>query len=450
MLFALVLIVGCDAAACSLRAQESAGEPRISVTYDSAGMLEVLAGFAEFSGISIVTGEGVADEVVRGIAIREEPWDVALDAILRSRNLGWRRVEGGILLVDRPAELRSRDSLRTETRVLRINYAAADSVAPVLRELASPYGRVLPYRAANALVVTDAPEVVSRMDSLVRLLDRPTPQVSIEAKIVFLDRTHVRGLGIGYDLRDHDGSASALSEELAEERGRGDGESGEPPAVADGPPRVDLSGDALSALANAAGRIPGATLQILAATAFGDFSLFAFLDALETRQLTRVHAAPTIRVLDDERARIQVGDDVPVRVLERSAGVEGARATVRFEPTGIILEVSPHVTNDHRVLLDIRAERSGVTLDQPDVGFTVNRQIGETRVLVEDGETAVIGGLTRSEATESMRGIPGLMSLPLVGDLFRTRQSREVTEDLIILVTPHVTGAPEPAGTPAS
>ncbi len=413
-----------SASAAPARGLRAAGQPRISVTYDSAPMLEVLAGFAEFARMSIVPGSGVTEKTVRGVEIVDRPWDVALDAILRAQGLGWRRLEGDILLVDDLAALQARDTLRTETRVLRIDYAGADSVARVLEQLASERGEVVPYRGTNSIIVTDVPPVVARMDSLVRVLDRRTPQVSIEARIVFVDRTDVQSLGIGYSLRDHDGPASAVSDELAEGRD---------------PPRVDLTGDALSTLANAAGRLPSATLQILAATAFGDFSLFAFLDALATRELTDVQAAPTIQVVDNERARIQVGDDVPIRVLERSAQAEQAQATVRFEPTGVILEVTPQVTNGNQVLLDIRAERSGVSLGQPDVGFTVNRQIGETRVLVDNGETAVIGGLTRSELTESTTGIPGLMSLPIVGGLFRTRQRREFKEDLIILVTPHVT-----------
>ena len=426
-------------------ALELRGQPRLSVTYDSAGMLEVLAGFAAFADLSIVPGPGVAGKTVRGVEIHDEPWDVALDAILRSQGLGWQRVEGGILLVDDLSELRGRDTLRTETRILRINYAGADSVAGVLRELASDRGQVVPYRRTNSIVVTDAPRVVSRMDSLVQTLDRRTPQVSIEAKIVFVDRTSVQGLGIGYRLRDADGSAAAISGEIGEgQDGASDG------SVGGDTPTVDLTGDALSSLANAAGRLPGATLQILAATAFGDFSLFAFLDALAARELTDVEAAPTIRVLDNEKARIQVGDDVPVRVLERGAQAERARATVRFERTGVILEVTPHVTNNRQVLLDIRAERSGVSLGQPDVGFTINRQIGETRVLVDDGETAVIGGLTRKELTESVSGVPGLMNLPLVGSLFRTRRRQELKEDLIILVTPHVSAPDEAAPTRSS
>jgi type IV pilus assembly protein PilQ len=133
-----------------------------------------------------------------------------------------------------------------------------------------------------------------------------------------------------------------------------------------------------------------------------------------------------------------VGERTPVRVLEQGAQVEAARISVQFEDTGIILEVTPHVTNNNQVLLDLSAQRSGVQLESTDVGFIIKRQIAETRLLVDDGETAVIGGLVLSEVTRSETGIPGLMDIPLIGALFRTTREREIKVDLIILVTPHI------------
>ena len=408
-------------------AQQSA-QPEISVRYDSAGMLEVISGFAEFAGVSIVPGEGVAGKTVRGVDIQDQPWDVALDAILSSQGLGWRRTESGIILVDELANLRTRDTLQTETRVFRINYAGADSVAQTLRQLASGKGQVVAYQGTNSVIVTDVPSVVTRMDSLINVLDRRTPQVAIEAKLVFVDRTKVNELGIGYSLRDSE-SATAITNALSEADQQQQG--GNIATVTPG-------GEAVSALANADGRLPAAALSILAHTAFAGFDLFGFIDALGEQQLTDVQAAPTIQVVDNQPARIQVGEDVPIRVLEQGAQVQQAQVTVQFEQTGVILEVTPHVTNNNQVLLEVRAERSGVNLGQSDVGFTIDRQIGETQVLVDNGETAVIGGLTRSEVSRSVSGIPGLMDIPVLGALFRTQREQEFKEDLIILVTPHV------------
>lgn len=404
---------------------------RITVAYDSAMMLDVLAGFAEFAGVSIVPSAAVAGVVVRGIDIRDQQWDVALDAILASQGLGWHMQSEGILIVDMLEGLLARDTLRTETRVFRINYASADSVAVTLMAaLATPgRGQVVAYQGTNSVIVTDAPSVVARMDTLIQALDRKTQQVSIEAKIIFVDRTDVNSLGIVYDLKDRTGNSInqvfGISDPLN-------------PGTLTNQTLVDLTGESIAALANANDRILAPSLQILASTAFGNFTLIAFLEALEQHQLSDVQAAPSIQVVDNHNARIHVGERTPIRILEQGAAVADARINVQFEETGIILDVTPHITNNGQILLDISAERSGLQTDLSDVGFNFTQQLGRTRLLLDDGETMVIGGLTLSEVDRNESGIPILMNLPLIGGLFRTTKHTETKKDLIILVTPHI------------
>jgi type IV pilus assembly protein PilQ len=412
------------------RASLQEAPARITVAYDSAGMLDVLAAFSEFAGVSIVPSTAVADLTVRGVDIRDQRWDIALDAILASQGLGWRMQSEGILIVDRLEGLRTRDTLQTQTRVFRINYASADSVASTLAQLATPQrGQVVGYQGSNSVIVTDVPSVVARMDTLVQSLDRRTPQVSIEAKIIFVDRTDVNSLGIVYDLKDRTGNS--INDVIAVEDPLNPGE-------VTNETLVDLSGESIAALANANDRILNPSLQILATTAFGSFSLAAFLDALEQHQLSDVQAAPSIQVVDNHSARIQVGERTPIRVLEQGAQAAGATVAVQFEDTGIILEVTPHVTNNNQILLDVSAERSGVQTDLPDVGFNFTQQLGQTRLLLDDGETMVIGGLTLSEVDRNESGIPFLMDIPVLGALFRTTNNIERKQDLIILVTPHI------------
>ena len=423
---------------------------RISVVYDSASMLDVLAGFSEFANISVVPNGEVASVVVRGIDIRDQPWDVALNAILSAQNLGWHRTASGIIVVDWLENLQARDQLLSETRVIRVNYARADSVAETLRHLATPdRGQVVSFSGSNTVIVTDAPSVVARMDTIIAALDRRLPQVAIEAKIVFVNRTDVQQLGIVYDLKERDGGfvEQGINDLIAVP------DPDSPPQLvdSDGDGTVDqgfvkrtnetlvsLGGTAVAALANANDRPIGPALQILTAVAFGEFSLFSFLEALESHQLSDVQAAPSIRVVDHAHARIQVGERTPIRVLEPGAQTESARVNVDFEDTGIILDVVPHVTNNDQIRLELMAERSGLKLGLSDVGFVFEKQIGETTLLLEDGETAVIGGLTLSEVSRNRSGIPGLMNLPLLGALFRSTKENEVKQDLIILVTPHI------------
>jgi len=264
--------------------------------------------------------------------------------------------------------------------------------------------------------------------------------VAIEAKIVFVDRTNINELGITYDLRDNSGlrvgGESPSSPQGAPDGDDGDGGDG----GGDGPTSVDFDGSTIAAVGNANSNLRNqSALSILAATAFGDFSLFAFLDAVEEHQLSDVQAAPSAQVLDNQTARIQVGERTPIRVLEPSAQVDQAQVNVQFEDTGIILEVTPHVTNNNQILLELMAERSAVnTAVAADLGFIFDKQTAESRLLLNDGETAVIAGLTSSEVTRRRRGIPGLMNIPLLGNLFRTTSEEETKEDLIILVTPHI------------
>ena len=143
-----------------------------------------------------------------------------------------------------------------------------------------------------------------------------------------------------------------------------------------------------------------------------------------------------------ERAKALAEEMTKVMKVVKAAE---ARATVQFENTGIILEVTPHITNNGMVLLDLMAERSALQVGLADVGFTFAKQIGESRLLLADGETAVIGGLTLSEVTRSESGIPGLMNIPILGALFRTTRNNENKKDLIILVTPHIIPSTIPA-----
>ncbi|HZD04450.1 MAG TPA: type II and III secretion system protein, partial [Longimicrobiales bacterium] len=212
-----------------------------------------------------------------------------------------------------------------------------------------------------------------------------------------------------------------------------------------------LGGNSVAALGNANNRVVGPTLTLLSSLLVGRHTLLAFVEALESANLSDIQAVPSLTVADNNTARIQVGEQTPLRVVDASAGGGAAAgggggaalptASVEIQETGIILEATPHVTSTNNILLDLRAERSAPRIAESDVGFIFDTQNAQTRVLLENGETVVIGGLTVTEQSEVRSGIPLLMNLPLVGRLFRVTRESQVQRDLIILVTPHIVGA---------
>jgi type IV pilus assembly protein PilQ len=179
-------------------------------------------------------------------------------------------------------------------------------------------------------------------------------------------------------------------------------------------------------------------------TAIGGFSITSFLNALEQVDLSDVQAEPTISTQDNKQATIRVGEDIPVRVIDANAPTaagQAAKANVQFREVGIKLLVTPHVTNDGQISLDLATERSSLqTLSAADLGFIIAKQETKNQILVSDGETAVIGGLTVTTVEKTRSGIPLLSSLPLIGNLFSFSTTRENRKDLIILVTPRVLG----------
>jgi type IV pilus assembly protein PilQ len=426
--------------------------PRITVQWDNASIEDVVAGFAAFSGRTIILAKGITGNVTA--EIKNQPWDLALNAVLESQGLSVQTLPGGILNVVSKVELARADStVPITTRLVRINYARATSLVPSVQSILTKRGQAVADSTSNSLVIT---EVSSRIDDVVDFvkgLDLRTPQVSIQAKIIFVDRLDVEQLGVKYDL----GSQNQFFNRLIQ---RPDPSSAQPVDTdLDGVPDalvpteffdrnsdiVALGGNSLSAIGNASQEVVNPALELIFSTAIGNFDLTAFVQALQRVELADIQAEPTITTLDNRQAEILVGDRVPIRVIDVSAvstgtgtGAPVPRATVQFQQTGINLRVTPHVTANRQILMEVHAERSSVRPAAVDIGFTFQTQQADNQILVNDGETAVIGGLTVTEVTVTKSGIPFLVDLPILGKLFGFTDQQESRRDLLILITPHI------------
>jgi type IV pilus assembly protein PilQ len=461
--------------------QQSQQAP-ITVTFQDTDIRDVIASFAAFAGRTIVVGKDVAGTVTA--EVKNQPWDVALRAILSGQGLAASEdLISGIITVDSYANILNRQASEPlQTQLISINYARAGALVPTIQSLlqkdcpqvptsgnvvnnARPNcvarGLVAADSTTNTLIITETASRLADVLQYVRNLDVRTPQVGIKAKIIFVNRTNIEDIGLSYDLgtgTDQFFSQLVKRPDPATLKPIDTNGDGVPDALGGGTPfngdRILLGGNALSAIANANARVVNPALSVVFSTALGKFQLTSFLDALQEVRLADLQAEPSIVTLDNRQASIQVGQEIPIRVLDaNTANLSGAatpnaqpRATVQMKQVGIILTVTPHITNNRQILLLLHAENSDAQLASSDVGFIFGKQSGDTQLLVGDGETAVIGGLTVTQTTQSKSGIPLLVDLPIIGRLFGETRTDDEKRDLLILVTPHIIddGAPIP------
>ncbi|MEP6834872.1 MAG: secretin N-terminal domain-containing protein, partial [Gemmatimonas sp.] len=433
-----------------------------------------------------------------------KPWDIALQAILSGQGLAATEDASGILTVDSYRNLASNQSLEPLiTRILDVNYAKASTLQNTVQKLLARdctgmstqatsrelgvnanqsqggqsnngmqgqgcvvRGSVAADSATNKLIITEVPSRLPEIIARLQELDIRTPQVLIKAKIVFVNRTGVTDLGLAYDLgkgteqffqqlvpRTDPSTTHAI-----DTNGDGVPDATGGGTAFEGPARIALGGKALSGIANAGNAIKPNALNLIYSAALGKYQLTTFLNALSTSSLADVQSEPSVTILNNRTATIFVGQEIPIRVIDASAGGSGGggggggggsqsqpnaaaffpRATVTKEEAGIKLTVTPQITNNKMVLLDMIAENSSAELANTDIGVIFNRQKAQSQVLVADGEAAVIGGLTVTEKNKFRSGIPFLMNLPYIGRLFSQNSTTETKRDLLILVTPHI------------
>jgi len=424
-------------------------QPRINITYQDAEIRDVLAAFAAFSGRTIIVGREVQGTVTA--EIRDQPWDVALQSILSAQQLAASEDQYGIITVDSYKNIQAKQASEPLiTQLVSINYASAPSLVATVQSLLArdcggaaagaatpgscqPRGNVVADSGTNSLLITESQSHMNDVINYVRDLDIRTPQVSIKAKIVFINRTVAQQLGLAYDFEEPNQFFNKLVDHV---------NPAQAPSLYD--PNtyvVNLGGDALAGISNASRPFASsAALNLIYSMSLGKFSLTSFLDALSMNNLSDVQAEPSVVTLDNRPAKIQVGQETPIRVIDASSNGTGgtARATVSFKETGIILQVTPHITNNGQVLMQLHAEQSTLSQTGGDLGYFFFKRYADNQLLVNDGETAVIGGLTQTTVTKSRSGIPFLSDLPLIGGLFSQTSNQEDKQDLLILVTPHI------------
>ncbi|MFO0726743.1 MAG: type IV pilus secretin PilQ [Myxococcota bacterium] len=416
---------------------------RISLDLKDAEIQNVLRLLADVSQLNIVAGDDVKGKVT--LKLKNVPWDQALDIILASRSLDKTR-SGNIIRVapidvlEKEAQLRAQREEASQkleplsVRLVPIAYAVAKEIKPQVEALLSSRGKVNIDTRTNVLIVEDVEAVLVKVERLVRKLDTQTPQVLIEARIVQAKTDFTREMGIqwgptfnfGPNFNNDTGLSFPNSIQVggAQLGGTSAAPSG---GLADAPLyAVNFPVSANSGLAFTFGSLNGAAL------------LHLRLTAEEKTGKTKIISAPRIVTIDNKPAKILSGEKIPITVVTANG------PSTRFIDANLEMEVTPHVTTDGSILINIQAKQNQLSdrVDSFGVPGIIVRE-AETEMLVADGDTAVLGGIYKRTAIENKSYTPFFGEIPVLGWLFKSSHREDSRDELLIFISPRLVNRSE-------
>ncbi|MCQ2098062.1 MAG: type IV pilus secretin PilQ [Fibrobacter sp.] len=385
---------------------------------------------AIFRSISVIAGVDIllAPDVKGKTSLRvtKKTWQETMDIICNMNDLTW-VIQDKYVTIQRQATYQAKQKKLADEEAqaeqnaplirknFQVHHAKADELVKVLESMKSNRGKITTVERTNSIIVYDIDSKISQMEQALEELDVETFQIMITAKLVVVNSERARELGV--DWTASMGSA-ALTPGTAAAAAAGGAGTRTGAAIQSFP-----HGGASPAVSGATSAISASlldnNLQIAISNLMGDAS-------------TEVLASPQVSTLDNTEAKVFMGDKVSIRVIDDS----GESSTQMVE-TGIKLTVTPHVSGDNRIMLDLHPENNSYDYDSKGE-IVISTQEAQTKVVVADGETVVIGGLTRNETQESESGIPFLKDIPLLGNLFKYTRKSVVKKDLVIFVTPRI------------
>ncbi|MBE0432843.1 AMIN domain-containing protein [candidate division WOR-3 bacterium] len=371
------------------------GRP-ISCDFEDADILTILRALSEYAGVNIVAGKDVKGTVT--VRLHNVPWRRALDIILRASGYAYRE-DPGVIRVDTADNLEKQDyDLPVSSKVYKLEFADPAKMLDKVSAMTSPKGKAHVDVRTNSIVVTEVAPVHDRIIQLIRLLDTPTPQVEILVRVVDMDVTVTRSLGINWTLQ---GLESRIL-------------------------RADVTSNPTPQVAGF-GVFNIGTVPSLA-------QVSATINMLEEIGKAQTISAPRVSAIDNEKASILGGQRFGIPTLDISGNT-----VIQFYEVGTKLEVVPHINSLEEITMEIHAEVSELDRASALAGRPIiTTSEADSKVLVADGNTVVIGGFIRRRETKQVRGIPILRSIPILGALFRETTTAVEDRELLIFITPTI------------
>ena len=416
------------------------GSP-VSLDFQDADLRSVLRALVSQGGLNVVFDDGVQGTI--DIVMNDIPWDQALETILRAKKLGY-VAEGTIIriapinvLAEEEAERRKLSEARAlagdlGVRTFSLSYARAQELQPLLtRSVLSPRGQIQVDQRTNTLIVTDLPDRLQTAQNLIMGLDRPEPQVEVEARIVQTTRDFARAIGIQWGLNGRMTPELSNTTGLAfPNRGTLGGRTG----GLQGP--VDPRAGPLEVTGNAV-NLPAANATSAIGLALGSingaFNLDVALSALERSGKGRVLSTPRLTTQNNIQAKVQQGIQIPIQTIANNT------VTVTFKEAVLMLQVTPQITAAGTVIMQVSVTNMAADFSREVNGIPpIDTQEAHTQVQVNDGATTVIGGIFVSREQASSERVPLLSRIPLVKWLFRSDSVTDESRELLIFITPRI------------
>ncbi len=420
---------------------------KVNLVFKDADIKNVLMLFAEYEDKNFIIDEKIKGKIT--IRLRNVPWDQALNLILDMKNLH-KIVDGNIIRIVplsyvKAKELekirqkeRNKKLAPIKTKVFYVNFAKAEDISKKVKKLLSKRGSIITDKRTNSIIVSDIPDNILKIKNILDVLDKPTPQVIIEAKIVVVKNTVSDELGIQWGgsfiqrMKSNDffygiNGYSSISSST-----------GVPNITTAIPPKNEPSRENLLSVPVPSNYIVNApTVHTpvgglgLIFGKWGYYNLSIKLSALKTKDLAKEISAPKVIALDNEKAIIGQGQEIPYKTVSDKG------TKTEFKDAKLKLEVTPHITSNNMVMLDIKLSKDSIGQQTTD-GPAINTQQIETKLLLGNGEAAVIGGIISNSETNGESAVPFFSDIPIFGNLFKNSIKEKIKGELLIIITPRI------------
>ncbi len=393
------------------RSKRGLAGKKVSLNLENSDIVAVLRGMAQLANCNLIIGGDVKGNI--SMRLKDVPWVMAFNEMVKSAAMiaDWGE-DSTIIRVGTPAkmqeEVRGRSlGVELKTVVYPIQYAVASELSGSIQKILSDRGGIQVDKRTNALVITDVSDKQAEARNLIVQLDTPTQQVEIIARIIDVDMDATKDLGINWSLANVGSYAANLETKNI----------GTNPGIQ--VPQLLPTGDR-----------PGVNVGTIRSFA----QLNATISALESNRKANTISNPRISATNNKEAKIVGGKKIPISLRDESGNTVTQMYTI-----GMVLTVTPHINSAQNITMDVKTEISDLDATATILGgVVILTNEATTQIMINDGETAVIGGLLQTKGGKSVKGVPILMNIPVIGALFRSSSSTTAKREILIFLTPNI------------